>query len=99
MTLGAHTATFEHSSAQPGQPCAYECGRNGEWASFGPIGDSQTPGMLSGMDGIDDMLDLDLLSDEELMEGLFGRVERETEPFPIQSCTVEDKFARLRLKQ
>ncbi len=99
MSHGAHAATLEQSSAQHGQQCAYECGRNGGWANSEQDCRSSGDSMISGMDGIDDVLDLDLLSDEELMEGLFGRVERETGPFTIQSCPVEDKFARLRLKQ
>ncbi len=94
-----HSATFEHSSAQPGQACAYECGSSEGWASSDSGGDSHGSGMLPGIDGIDDMLDLDMMSDEELLEGLFGRVERETDHVSLQSCTVEDNFARLRLKQ
>ncbi len=55
--------------------------------------------MIAGMDCVDDMLDLDLLSDEELLEGLFGRVESVAAPTSNQSYHVEDQFARLRLKQ
>ncbi len=99
MAHGAHAAAFEHSSAQPGQPCAYECGRNGGWADCGASWDSQSSGMMAGMDCVDDMLDLELLSDEELLEGLFGRVETVAAPISNQSYQVEDQFARLRLKQ
>ncbi len=83
-------AAFEQRPAQPAQqPCAHECA----WA----VSDQGSRGDCM-IDGIDDVLDLDMLSDEELMEGLFGRVESDSNPVPIHTCPVEElKFARLRL--
>ena len=58
----------------------------------------------SGMDCVDDVADLDLLSDEDLMEGLFGRVNTEMSCnetyFPGgDHCPSEDlQFVKLRLQ-
>jgi hypothetical protein len=90
MAHGALAPAVEQRPAHPAQqPCAHERA----WASS----DQGSRGYCM-MDGIDDMLDLDRLSDEELMEGLFGRIQSDPSLVPIQSCPVEEvKFARLRL--
>jgi hypothetical protein len=90
MAHGAFAPAVEQCPAQPAQqPCAHERA----WASS----DQGSRGHCM-MDGIDDMLDLDRLSDEELMEGLFGRIQSDANHVLIHTCPVEEvKFARLRL--
>ena len=99
--MSVNQVVFQHmafGAEAPAHEITRPANRSFDWSAM------NSSGLMAGSKNIMDASELDLMNDEELMEGLFGRVEMDfdsdcSSPPQYPACPVElSEFQRLQLR-